>query len=209
MSATGLFRTKTKRTSRNPSTVTPKIDLLHSGDIIFRDGKSFISQAFKQFSRKDPRFSHAGIIHIQNGEAYVFHCIGGEGSKDNRMRKEKLLSFCSSADVNAYAIFRPNLEASKIQAIDSIAGLYFDQGIEFDSKFDLTEENKMYCTEMIYNAFKTVLKNENFIPLTEVAGLSYVSCDNIFLQPQLNEYYSYSYNNHPGKQTTVHETSFH
>lgn len=209
LSATGLFRHKVKRITKNVSTVIPKVELLKSGDIIFRDGKSFISQAFKQFSRKDARFSHAGIIHIQDGDAYVFHCIGGEGSRDNRMRKEKLASFCSSSEVNSYSIFRPNLDQSKMDAIDSVAGSFYDKGVEFDDKFDLTENNKMYCTEMIYNVFKTVLKNENFIPLTKVAGLSYVSCDNIFLQPELKEYYSYSYHNQPSNQTTLHENSFH
>ncbi|TAH42984.1 MAG: hypothetical protein EYC69_03935 [Bacteroidetes bacterium] len=208
LSATGLFRNSAKQTKVSPPVILPASEMLRSGDIIFRDGKSFISQAFKQFRRKDQRFSHAGIIHIQNGDVFVFHCIGGEGSSDNRMRKEKLSSFCSGKEVNEYAIFRPSLNISQMRAIDSIACGYFDSGLEFDTKFDLHDSRKMYCTELIYNVFKLALQDENFIPLTEVAGLSYVACDNIFLQPELKEIYSYSYHQHPQKQKAIHETSY-
>lgn len=204
-SATGWFRSSLKKEKTKYKSVYPEIELLKSGDLIFRDGKSFISHALKQFNQKDARFSHAGMIHIEGKEAFVYHCIGGEGSPNNKMRKEKLSSFCSDETVNAYAIFRPSLKADQVQAFDSIAGLYFRSGMEFDSKFDIETNDKMYCTELIYNIYKEVLHEDNFIPLTEMAGKTYVSCDNIFLQPEMYELYSYSYQS--TNQTTIHEKS--
>src|SRR4051812_24781052 len=67
--------------------------LIQSGQLIFRDGRGFISAVFKKLSLKDPKYSHAGIIHRENGKVYVYHMLGGEGGKNNCMRKELLQSF--------------------------------------------------------------------------------------------------------------------
>jgi hypothetical protein len=175
-------------------TVVPSFAILRNGDLIFRDGKSFISKALKKFNLKDQRFSHAGILHLEAGEAYVYHCIGGEGNPDNRLRKEKLSSFCRPSEINRYSIFRTILNPDQLKQVDSLAGVYHSLGIEFDTGFDLSDSRKMYCTEMIYNIFETVLKNDNFITLTNVSGMKYVACDDIFLSPDLKEIYIHSYN---------------
>ena len=193
LSATGLFLGSTKTEQINISTVLPVQSTLTSGDLIFRDGKSYISHTLKQFNLKDSRFSHAGIIHIEGGQTYVYHCIGGEGSSDNKMRRESLASFCAASEVNSYAIFRPVFDQNTVRAIDSTAGILFHKGIEFDTKFDLSSDDKMYCTEMIYKVFNSVLQENNFIPLTKVAGATYVSCDNIFLQEQMKPIYTHVY----------------
>lgn len=203
-SATGWLRSSLKKEKPKVISVYPKTTLLKSGDLIFRDGRSFISHALKQFNRRDSRFSHAGLIHMENGKPFVYHCMGGEGSSNNKMRKEPLSSFCSNKEVNVYSIFRPSVNDMQLEAIDSVAGTYYGQGLEFDTKFDLSNSDKMYCTELIYNIFKKVLKEDNFISLTEMAGVSYISCDNIFLHDQMKELYTHSYKR--SNQTTDNET---
>ncbi|HNQ61528.1 MAG TPA: YiiX/YebB-like N1pC/P60 family cysteine hydrolase [Bacteroidia bacterium] len=193
-SATGLLSNSWRNEKRNGGVVTPSTAHLRSGDIIFRDGKSYISKALKQFNRTDPRFSHAGIIHMEGNNAFVYHCIGGEENITNKMRKETLSSFCSPSEINSYAIYRPALSKSQIVLLDSIAGSYYSAGLEFDTHFNINDQGKMYCTELIYNIFDQLLGSDNFITLTEIAGKKYVSCDNIFLQPQMKELYKYSYN---------------
>jgi hypothetical protein len=203
-SATGWLRSSLKKDKQVTRSVTPASNLLRSGDLIFRDGKSFISHALKQFNRKDDRYSHAGIIHKEGDQTYVYHCIGGEGNENNKMMKEKLSSFCADTHVNAFAIYRPALEFDQLRLIDSLAGNYFNQGIEFDSKFNLEDSRRMYCTELIYKVFKEALGNDNFISLTNMAGVTYVSCDDIFLHSQMQELYSYSYQR--AKQNNFHES---
>lgn len=192
-SATGLLSNSLKKEKLKHKSVIPATNQLKSGDLIFRDGKSYISKTLKQFNRIDPRFSHAGIIHIEGNQAFVYHCIGGEENVTNKMKKESLPSFCSPSVINAYAIYRPSLSKSQLHLLDSLAGSYYLAGIEFDTHFNINDPEKMYCTELIYNVFNKLLGSDNFISLTEIAGNKYVSCDNIFLQPQMKELYNHSY----------------
>jgi hypothetical protein len=160
----------------------PEFSTLKSGDIIFRDGRGVMSNAFKKFSLTSPEYSHAGIIHIEKNNAFVYHTIGGEDNKSNEMQKEPLINFCSSYQANSFAIYRTIFNGS---AIDSIAGNYFNSKLEFDTSFDLYSEDKMYCTELVYKILNKVSQKNNFIPLTTVSGIRYVACDNIFLSPCL------------------------
>ncbi len=206
-SSTEIFRRDTQKSKDGLLPVFPKTLKLQSGDLIFREGKGFISEALKQFNRKDPRFTHGGIVHIENGEVYVYHCVGGEGNPDNRMKKEGLKRFCSPQFAKSYGIFRPEISQEQLGAIDSLAGHFFQLGIEFDTHFDLSSDDKMYCTEMIYKVFKEVLRENNFVHLTIISGNEYVSCDNIFLHPQIQELYSYAYPIKNSNQNPVHEIS--
>ena len=69
--------------------------LFSSGDIIFRDGRGVISSAFRRLSLTDPRYSHAGIIHKENGLVFVYHILGGERGQNNKMRKDLLSYYCN------------------------------------------------------------------------------------------------------------------
>lgn len=163
--------------------------IIQSGDIIFRDGRGVISMIFRNTSLNDQSYSHAGFIHKEGPETYVYHIIGGE-SDSSVMRKEKISDFCSRREAYAFGIYRSGLNESKI---DSLAGHYFSQQLRFDDKFDLLTDNKMYCTELVYKILTTVSKVDNFLPLTTVRNVSYCSCDNIFLSPHIKKIYSYKY----------------
>src|SRR3954465_12223690 len=67
--------------------VVPNIDRLKSGDIIFRHGKGIISDFFARLSEKDHRYSHAGIIHIENNIVYVYHLTGGDSHLPDKIKK--------------------------------------------------------------------------------------------------------------------------
>jgi hypothetical protein len=159
---------------------------LHSGDIIFRDGRGAISSVFRKCSLTDHSYSHAGVLHIENGIPYVYHLIGGEG-RVSFMRKDLMSDFCRIEEANAYGIFRCDLDPEKI---DSMAGHFYREKIAFDAKFDLSTDDKMYCTEMVYKILTKVSGNDNFIPLTTVNNIKYCSCDNIFLSPHFTKIYS-------------------
>jgi hypothetical protein len=164
--------------------------LFESGDLIFRDGRGIVSRAFRSFSLKDPRYSHAGILHKENNRLYVYHLIGGEEGRNNKMRKEPLRDFINPSLADGFAIYRCSLNSTKI---DSLAGRWYRQGILFDSHFNLDTDDKMYCTEMVYKALCKVSGHDNFIPLNEVSGIRFVSCDNIYLSAQMKILFAYDY----------------
>ena len=164
---------------------------IQSGDIIFRDGRGFISSLFKRLSLKDPAYSHAGIIHRENGGVFVYHIIGGEG-RNNKIKKDLLLDFCSPLQSHAFAMYRTDQSGMNI---DSLAGNYFSKGILFDNNFSLVSDDKMYCTEFIFKILQQVSGQNNYLPLTVLSGIKYISCDNIYLSPHLIKIYSYNYSN--------------
>ena len=58
----------------------------------------------------------------------------------------------------------------QVQKILYVAGNYFRDGLEFDTKFDLGTDDKMYCTEFVYKVFRSALGNQNYISLSAVPG---------------------------------------
>jgi hypothetical protein len=172
---------------------TPRFSIpyqqLRSGDIIFRDGRGAVSSLFRNFSKTDPRYSHAGIIHREDNQAYVYHVIGGEGN-EGLMRKEKLADFCSNLQAYSFAVYRTDLDG---KIIDSVAGNFFRNHLSFDAHFDLNSDDKMYCTELVYKILRQVSSDNNFLPLTTIAGVVYCACDNIYTSPHLTNIYSHAY----------------
>lgn len=168
------------------------VELVQSGDLIFRDGRGIVSNTFKRFSLKDPRYSHVGIIHKESENIYVYHIIGDTQNKNENMRKEQLSTFISPLQVNAYAIYRSNLNSAKI---DSLSGVFYNKKIQFDSKFDLSTDDQMYCTEFVYKVLTHVSGKNNFIPLNIVSGKEFIACDNIYLSSLMENIYSYHYEN--------------
>ena len=164
--------------------------LFQSGDLIFREGRGFISTAFRKLSLIDPRYSHAGIIHREKEKIFVYHIIGGEGNSSGVIRKDFLSIFCSPLQSNAFGIYRTDQDGHKI---DSLAGYYYSKKIGFDPAFNLASDDKMYCTELLYKILKKVSGQENFLPLTTLSGMKYESCDNIYLSSHSKKIYSFRY----------------
>src|SRR5689334_9587573 len=78
---------------REKTTTVSALNSVESGDVVFRLGHGFISESMRKFSLKDPRYSHAGIISIENGKPVVYHLLGGESSV-SILQKESLEKFC-------------------------------------------------------------------------------------------------------------------
>jgi len=165
-------------------------DQFNDGDIILREGKSFVSQALRSFSQTDKHYSHAGIIQIRNGQMYVCHVVAAEGKRSNKIRLEPIASFCDKPDNTSFAIYRTNLEP---KAIDSSLAVYFRAGVSFDNDFDLKTSNKMYCTELVYKVLTAANQNEKFINLSHGNGIDYVACDNLYLNSRTKLIFSHNY----------------
>ena len=160
------------------------------GDIVLREGKSFVSHALRSFSQTDKNYSHAGMIFIRNGETFVCHVMAAEGKRSNKIRLEPLASFCNKSDNSSIAVYRSGVDPMKI---DSVIMDFFSKGISFDNDFDLNSDQQMYCTELVYKVLTTANGNKKFINLSHGNGIDYVACDNLYLNPQTRLIYSYNY----------------
>ncbi len=171
----------------------PGVNSLKTGDLIVRHGRGFISNAFMSLSFKEKKYSHSGIIHIENGKAFVYHAIGGEENVDNKMRKDPLKDFCDPQYVHSFGVYRYDLNESQLRQYDSLATDYFQKGLQFDTKLDLATDDVMYCSELIYKVLQKVTGDKDYIPTSEVKGFKYVAIDNLYLNKHCKVVSEYEY----------------
>ncbi len=171
----------------------PDLSSLHTGDLIFRHGRGAISNMLMAFSQRQATYSHTGIIHLENKKVLVYHAIGGEENLTNKLRKDPIEVFCNPDDVHSFGIYRLDLTENQLAKVDSIAGNYFKSGLEFDTKFDFSTNEKMYCSEFVYKVITKVADNENYLSLSTVSGQNYVACDDLYLNAHSRFIYSYNY----------------
>ncbi|MEO8088439.1 MAG: YiiX/YebB-like N1pC/P60 family cysteine hydrolase [Bacteroidota bacterium] len=175
------------------SKANPGISLLKTGDLIFRHGRGFISNALMSLGQREKKYSHSGIVSIENGKVFVYHAIGGEENLSNKLRKDPLSVFCEPKDVHAFGIYRTDLNEKQIHAVMSLVSTYFQTRLEFDPKFDLATDDKMYCTEFVYKVFERALGKQNYISLSTFTGKQYIACDDLYCNSHCQPIYSYQY----------------
>ena len=171
----------------------PDVSQLKTGDLIFRHGRGFISNSLMSLGQREKKYSHSGIVSIENGKVFVYHAIGGEENISNKLRKDPLSVFCQPADVHAFGIYRTDLNDSQVIAVMSLVKTYFNSGLEFDTKFDLATDDNMYCTEFVYKVFDRVLGNQNYISLSTLTGKQYIACDDLYYNSHCMPVYNYQY----------------
>jgi hypothetical protein len=126
-------------------------DLVREGDIICRFGDRFWSELFKDMSVADKRYSHIGIIHINNGRLTVINAEGNTGHGRDFVNEVAFDDFLKVA--RAVGIYRlKNIDGNQISnaAIEYL-------GVPFDWQFDMYDESKLYCTELLYVILKRVM----------------------------------------------------
>lgn len=162
------------------------------GDIIFRQGKGWISDMFKNISSKDKKFSHAGVVMIENGEPFVYHVIRAEGEEKGGLKKQSVADFCNSNYNNIFAVYRASFLSGKQIALTSYFNKLTSQGIVFDDHFDMATDKELYCTEMIYKMIHDV--SGHSLLLSTFNGQEYVTPDNIYLESGFKKLIEFKYN---------------
>ena len=125
--------------------------ILEDGDIICRLAVRFWSELFSNLSVTDKRFSHMGIIRINNGVVTVIHAEGSTGLGTDYVSEVPLAEFLEVA--RRIGVYRINgIDAGQISqtALEYV-------GIPFDWEFDMDDESKLYCTELLYIILKRIM----------------------------------------------------
>jgi hypothetical protein len=127
---------------------------MQNGDLIFRRGHSTESQVVILTDRKS-RFSHVGIICIENEMPLVIHAVPSENKrKPDFIKKEELTEFLNPEKASEFAIYRSDFsEEIKNRAAEN-AIQFFENKLTFDDKYDFTSDDQLYCTELVLKAFQ-------------------------------------------------------
>lgn len=123
---------------------------LSDGDLVFRTGRDIMSRLV--LSQGDSsRFSHVGIILKQESGLFVVHALPRDDTSPGGVLIEPLRVFAASDNASDIGYYR--VKGIDTYARNSIREYVLRQiGKPFDDDFLLSEDEKMYCTELVLKA---------------------------------------------------------
>lgn len=172
---------KRKNDPWNIHIVDSSIGLLKTGDIVVRRGNDITSYMLCQLNSKDKTYSHCGLVLVEDGYPYVYHCIGGEDNPDQVLRRDSAGFWLSAARNEAYGIVRTDIADSSLPRLNDLVRQYYGQRKKFDMQFDIVTEDRFYCAEFIYKTFNRSTGDNSFVEPVTVMGYTFVGIDNLFL----------------------------
>jgi|GEM_PF-3096804 len=140
---------------------------LSDGDLVFRTGRDIMSRLV--LSQGDSsRFSHVGIILKQESGPVVVHALPQNGTSPGGVLTEPLRVFAASDNASDIGFYR--IKDIDANARNSIREYVMRQiGKPFDNDFLLSEDEKMYCTELVLKALSAAgISVATFMPHIQV-----------------------------------------
>lgn len=151
-----ILITSVRKNTGNPIEVPPGI--LKEGDVIFRQGTSILSRSVNWIDRKAV-YTHVGLVTNQDGVFSVIHIVPGEYLEDAKgaiIRVDTIDKYLSEEGVVGISIHRylPGQQLDVTIRAVAVAESFVRNQVVFDNGFSLETPQEMYCTELIWRAFK-------------------------------------------------------
>lgn len=180
----GTAEIKKADTARYLNILDSVSGILQTGDLVFRRGNDFASQTFANINREDRRFSHVGLVSVENNQAFIFHAIGGSFNPDQKIKKESFKVFAAPDQNRSFGIYRADdTNATKIPAmLDSL----YHAGVPFDLMFDMKTNDRLYCSEMVYKVLQKCRPDLD-IKTSKLKEREYVSTETFTLSKDLRQ----------------------
>ena len=161
--------------------------LSETGDLLLRNGRDFTSRLCRNASQTDKSFSHCGIVSRENDSVFVYHITGGEINPRQTVRRDPIDLFCDPGQNDSIGLYRYAFSpAQRKQFMEQIQAFH-RQKIMFDLQFDLVNDDRMYCSELVYKAWRRVMPPTQEMPLSVWEQRKYVAIDNLYLHPYARE----------------------
>lgn len=167
----------------NLRAIDSAIHLLRNGDLALRTGADATSVMLRQMNQRDKRYSHCGIVFIENGYPFVYHSIGGEDNPDARLRRDSASFFFNPKSNERLGIARLHISPAQIVRLHLIVRRYWYARVPFDLDFDLATDDRLYCAEFVYKAVREATADTSFFPHSRLLKMTYVGVDDLFDNP--------------------------
>lgn len=131
------------------------LDNICVGDIAFRRGEG-ITSTIVLYKDAEGQYSHVGVVAKSDSGLVVVHAVPGDDPNQEGVdivRAEFLNHFFASDKATKGEIMRLALDSTQQNAINRYALEKARQKIEFDHQYDLDDTTRLYCTELLHNAF--------------------------------------------------------
>jgi Permuted papain-like amidase enzyme, YaeF/YiiX, C92 family len=157
--------------------------IIKTGDLIVRTGNDFTSESLRGLNRRDKTYSHCGIASIEHDTVFVYHALGGDWNPDQKIRRDFFKFFAEPYSNRGIAIYRYTLQPSAIDSLMLTVKKLYNDGIMFDMKFDLQTNDRMYCAEFVYKAYRNGTNGRLQFDSSRIDNFIFVGVDDLFLQP--------------------------
>lgn len=162
----------------NMQLVDTAVSLLQTGDVVLRMGTGAQSMLLSRLNKTDKRFSHCGLVVVENGYPFVYHCIGGEDNPDARLKRDSAKRFFSPRHNTALGIARYSVDT---ESEKGVILSYYNRRPRFDLNFDLATDDALYCTEFAWKVLTAAAGDTAFLPVSELNGRRYIGTDNLYI----------------------------
>lgn len=129
-----------------------------NADLLFVRGTSWRARIVRLLGGRDEEFSHVGIISTVE-ETQVIHATptAGNGSGEGVVVSEDLNVFLSRGNFTVAALFRiKQAESNLTEAAVTKAQQLAIERVPFDHQFSLSSTDRLYCTELVLEVFRSV-----------------------------------------------------
>jgi len=135
---------------KQPEVIVPKecIANAESGDLIFRRTQTIEGETVLMLG--GGIYSHVGVISVEDKGVFVIHVVPSSPSK---VRKEGWWKFVN--DSVAFAVYRVQTSPECRQKAALLAEAWVEKK-PFDKNFNLRDDSSLYCTELVYDAYKNI-----------------------------------------------------
>jgi Permuted papain-like amidase enzyme, YaeF/YiiX, C92 family len=129
---------------------------LQRGDLILRMGDDFISQILADLSPHEKMYSHAGIVEVIDGKPFVYNINppSTNMAQDDTIRLEPVDTFLNPLKNKAMGLYRYNISKEMMAAFIDTINVFKKQKVRFDMRFDITNDDTLYCSEIIVKALE-------------------------------------------------------
>lgn len=129
----------------------PQPQKWRAGDIVFLNGNSARSKIVRLLQGYCLDYSHVGIVVMDNGVPFVVNADPAQG----RVVKQRWDAVVDPRQISGGAVFRVvNANLSQMNKASEVAEGYANDGVPFDSEFDLRTTDRLFCTEMVWRAYR-------------------------------------------------------
>ncbi|MCY1480880.1 hypothetical protein D3C87_73110 [compost metagenome] len=125
---------------------------IEEGDFILRRGFGFFSDYIsKELNSGTIDVTHAGIIIKHNDSLYVIHSLSSDVTNIDGLQAQPIGDFLKYSFPNKIIITRAkNCDKDMGAKISQLAQKYLAMHIPFDHKGNFDDDEKFFCTEMIW-----------------------------------------------------------
>ncbi len=155
--------------------------LTKSGDVIVRNGNDEVSEAARNFNRKDKTYSHCGLIQVEQDTVFVYHALGGSYNPSQKLLRQTLRDFCGDEAIDKIAVFRYPLNDKESRILSSWMLEHYDKRLPFDLFFNFQTDDQMYCSEFVFKGLNAAKNDSLRKLLPKDKEVMYVAIDDLYL----------------------------